>query len=433
MCNAKRRRPTLLSKCRDAVPAAAVAALKESSSSLTTAVVVSKPAHQAQDLPGYLKREYNQVLPEVQSKAAQDVVGISSSSCRHQEHFNAAAASSCSPQEHQSSNNNNTTIKMQNALSELYATIAERPQGSRQGFDTAVALSSAHVEHMLATFLVAEDFQIPLAARRATSHFQTKQELFGKDKLTRTIGLKDLTMEDLQILESGAIQLLPSRDRGGRQVLVRQHSKLRYKTRNNVVSLLYLIDIFLKVWGYKNYTKVKYQTKSKLIANAFALLFQLRALWYMVHCQENQEGIVLVDYDVDQRPGVDCFDDSFACDDFDILSSDFKGGFDMELSHQMLKMMRSSLATRMVAIHLCFEHEQWERIHDTTAVLLGKAMRLRMKRHEGSQKECFYNLLCHGIPSNEIEVGTEGELLRNSHTQWIRNRVALESVPCPAA
>jgi hypothetical protein len=68
-------------------------------------------------------------------------------------------------------------------------------------------------------FLRADRFVAADAAVRLVRHFQYKMELFGAEKLVKDITIEDLDSEDIKVLKSGFIQLLPVRDRAGRAVM----------------------------------------------------------------------------------------------------------------------------------------------------------------------------------------------------------------------
>ena len=67
-------------------------------------------------------------------------------------------------------------------------------------------------------FLRSDRFDATKAAFRMVRHFQIKMELFGKEKLGRDIVQDDLDEDDLKVLYNGNIQLLPTKDRGGRAI-----------------------------------------------------------------------------------------------------------------------------------------------------------------------------------------------------------------------
>lgn len=69
-------------------------------------------------------------------------------------------------------------------------------------------------------FLRADLFDAKAAALRMARHFETKMELFGRDKLGRDIVQDDLDDITMSLLYSGIGHQLPQRDRAGRVVCV---------------------------------------------------------------------------------------------------------------------------------------------------------------------------------------------------------------------
>mmetsp|Transcript_20681 Transcript_20681/g.50801 ORF Transcript_20681/g.50801 Transcript_20681/m.50801 type:complete len:118 (+) Transcript_20681:3-356(+) len=65
-------------------------------------------------------------------------------------------------------------------------------------------------------FLRCESFKGKNAAKRLVFHFKKKEMLFGDgDVLGREVRLSDLSPLDLAMLQSGAMQVLPTRDVSG--------------------------------------------------------------------------------------------------------------------------------------------------------------------------------------------------------------------------
>jgi hypothetical protein len=160
------------------------------------------------ELPGYLARELHRLQPQAQSKVFEDLVGIS--------------------QKHHEEN-------VMERIAELQLAISQRSL-NREAYEAAVSASPKYVSSQLLSFLRAEDFNPKAAARRVMSHFQKKLELFGLDSLVKDISLQDLDEDDTEALACGGIQFLPSKDRAGRPVFVRQYSNMKYKKRINMVS-----------------------------------------------------------------------------------------------------------------------------------------------------------------------------------------------------
>ena len=67
--------------------------------------------------------------------------------------------------------------------------------------------------------LRAKNFEMPRAVERFNQFFEIKLELFGKDRLTKTITLDDLDPDDIACLNSGFCSILPIQDRAGRTVV----------------------------------------------------------------------------------------------------------------------------------------------------------------------------------------------------------------------
>jgi hypothetical protein len=160
------------------------------------------------ELPGYLARELHRLQPQAQSKVFEDLIGIS--------------------RKHPEDNVMERIAELQLAMS--------RRSSNREAYEVAVSMSPEYVSSQLLSFLRAEDFNPKAAARRVMSHFRKKLELFGLDRLVKDISLEDLDEDDTEALSCGGIQFLPSKDRTGRPVFVRQYSNMKYKKRINMVS-----------------------------------------------------------------------------------------------------------------------------------------------------------------------------------------------------
>jgi hypothetical protein len=83
----------------------------------------------------------------------------------------------------------------------------------------ATSLSDKFVSSLRLQFLRAEDYDPRSAAERMVRYFDTKCEIFGKDKLVKDIELSDLSVEDMAALKSGFLMLLDDKDRSGRVVM----------------------------------------------------------------------------------------------------------------------------------------------------------------------------------------------------------------------
>jgi hypothetical protein len=69
-------------------------------------------------------------------------------------------------------------------------------------------------------FLRAESFDPKKAAARLVKYFTCRLEMFGVEKLSKSITLDDLSDESVSALGGGRIQILPNRDTQGRAVVI---------------------------------------------------------------------------------------------------------------------------------------------------------------------------------------------------------------------
>jgi hypothetical protein len=87
-------------------------------------------------------------------------------------------------------------------------------------YEIALAMSPDYVRDpkFRLKFLRAAKFDPKSAAHKLVEFFEVKMELFGSHKLTKDIKLKDLSEDDLSVLESCAVQVLRGRDTAGRAI-----------------------------------------------------------------------------------------------------------------------------------------------------------------------------------------------------------------------
>lgn len=110
---------------------------------------------------------------------------------------------------------------------------------NRKAYNKALFLNPGYADSapFLMMFLLAENCNPTKAAQRMVLHFESKLTLFGMDKLARKITYDDLSDDDTQALATGAIQVLPEKDRSGRIIVYETARSLRYKTIQNQVCI----------------------------------------------------------------------------------------------------------------------------------------------------------------------------------------------------
>jgi hypothetical protein len=104
------------------------------------------------------------------------------------------------------------------ALDGLEEALSKIPK--KVAYNQALFLSPTYVQDpkFRLMFLRAELFHVERAASRVVSYFEQKLELFGIDKLGRDIRYEDLDDDDRAAVMTGALQILPEKDRSGRLI-----------------------------------------------------------------------------------------------------------------------------------------------------------------------------------------------------------------------
>lgn len=121
-------------------------------------------------------------------------------------------------------------------LLELTMFLQQSGLQGRDAYDTAVRQDPHWMEQEKLKFLRAFNFDIPSTADHMLRCFTLKEELFGRDKLSRDICLSDLNEDDMASLETEPLYLLPRKDHAGRAVFFTRSSAFAYKERCNAVS-----------------------------------------------------------------------------------------------------------------------------------------------------------------------------------------------------
>jgi hypothetical protein len=73
-------------------------------------------------------------------------------------------------------------------------------------------------------FLRSEFFNVKLAARRMLNHLESLFKFYGSAALQRPLHYSDLSKEEHDCIRKGSLQILPSRDKAGRLILIFQGS-----------------------------------------------------------------------------------------------------------------------------------------------------------------------------------------------------------------
>ena len=115
---------------------------------------------------------------------------------------------------------NETPELLEQSLQKINSELMNTGVGT--AYEMAFNQDPSHVQDakFLLQFLRAELFDSTKAAHRCIRWLEEKLSLFGPDRLTKTITLDDLEDEDIALIESGYLQVLPNiKDRAGRPIM----------------------------------------------------------------------------------------------------------------------------------------------------------------------------------------------------------------------
>ena len=159
---------------------------------------------------------------------------------------------------------------VETALDNLMQEIEAMPINKKSAYQESLKFpySYVHTNDFRLRFLRAALFDPKKAAVRMTCMLDFFSEVFGPYILERPVRLSDFSKKELKIMNSGRIQLLPYRDRGGRRVVVgvpsQEHNRYDPLTR---VSVLFY-DLFMYFIGVE-YTCC-------IVENEYDILFACR-------------------------------------------------------------------------------------------------------------------------------------------------------------
>ena len=251
------------------------------------------------------------------------------------------------------------------------------------------------------TFLRADQFDTKASAARFVAFFQIKLDLFGEDKLDRDIRLDDLDEDDVTCLESGYAQVLNSRDRAGRAIVMLMPMLRKIKSLDSRVSTLCLIVMKTASATQEETESLTAFSSQTICAQNFVNSKQCRAIYmvlmYALKDEETQKnGIILIAYNVGRGKSTD--------------------------RTAVLKTGQTffSIPTRMTGVHYCYDDEKLRPLFFIAMFAVQKAARLRVRFHLGTDMEIIYNLMTFGIPNEALPVNFNGTLRLEAHRDYVR-------------
>jgi hypothetical protein len=117
-------------------------------------------------------------------------------------------------------NNCEDLLQIDRCLLDIERHLENIKQGT--AYEVAEATDRSYVtdRNFRIMFLRAARYDPEAAAKRIVETLDIKRSIFGPAKLAKKVTLEDLEEEDIEYLESGAVQILPSKDTSGRKIVL---------------------------------------------------------------------------------------------------------------------------------------------------------------------------------------------------------------------
>jgi hypothetical protein len=117
----------------------------------------------------------------------------------------------------------------------------------KEAYEAAKYFDPDYIKDIRIAFLRSERFDAKGAAEKMAKYFEVKKRLFGDGEiLARDIRFSDLTEGDIEMMESGVLQVLPFRDAAGRAILlIRPELDLRFND-NKMRNMWYIFSTTLR-------------------------------------------------------------------------------------------------------------------------------------------------------------------------------------------
>lgn len=237
----------------------------------------------------------------------------------------------------------------------------------KESFDLARKQNPSYVssQDFRLMFLRCHLFDCQKAALAMVQHFEVKQKLFGTgDVLGRDLCQSDLSPTDMQLLESGFIQVLPEQDASGRTVFLILCANVAKFPKD--------------VWDVDS---------------------ELRLTWYVVMTMLRDEQA--------QKKGVVA-----------IVMNHCGFKVPMEI-YTAVNNLNLVLPQRFVAGHYCYTDPDLRPYVAGFQLLIHEKDRYRMKSHFGTLQDIFFELQTFGIPTEALPVTKDGSCCNKWHDQWM--------------
>ncbi|CAJ1965664.1 unnamed protein product [Cylindrotheca closterium] len=241
-------------------------------------------------------------------------------------------------------------------------------------YETAESMDPDHVQNrkFRLMFLRCKRYDPKGAAEHIIGFFETKEWLFGKEKLCKDITLDDLSEEERVLVQKGLSQGI-SRDVGGRMVCAYMRGMVKNKDAMNEC-------------------RAKYYTLMALAESEETQIKGMIALLYVVG-----------DYYKDHTGGSD--------------------------GMAKLGRVAPTLPIHWAGFHFCCDNTVQYVLIRALVLTMPKHLAAKFRCHKGTHIECVYSMRTYGIPPSALPIpdtGANKPPLMYHHTIWYQNREEID-------
>jgi hypothetical protein len=273
-----------------------------------------------------------------------------------------------------------TTERISHALNQMQKEINEIPEKEKQSHLRGLELGSMYIQSLAfrLKFLRSVQLDAKVAATRYCNCLDLLSDVFGESALMRRLYVTDLGDEEIDFMKEGQFQVLPSRDRLGRRIVVYNIRPLKRS---------YSVDTMFRVYVY-----ILHAIVSEDIST------QKHGMVYI--------GILQTDEEL-------------------VKSHQQKGSSTSDI-HRVHKMYAGT-PLYWGAVHLCVPDEPVYRIITAFFLaFLGQGGRKLMRIHRGNRIECNYRLRSFGIPVGDMPQMHSGHIKTTNHLRLMNMRMAMD-------
>lgn len=245
-------------------------------------------------------------------------------------------------------------------------------------------------------FLRSQEFDATLAAEVMVNHFETKRMVYGDGEiLWREVRQSDLKEEDIDFLNTGALQIIPARDAAGRMIFCMNDVNASSKHESEID----LVSDAMKCFDYYAHP---YPIHSKTII-IVSISSQMRPLFY-----------------IGMRT---CFDEDAQRKGCIWIKYQTEGDYETEfkLFEEMKNNICKIIPCRPVGGHFCSQDQQAKKYIAQFQLNVSKYERFRIRHHIGTQDEINFELQTYGIPTEDLPMAADGVTWTTGwHQEWIK-------------